>query len=1696
MTQATIDLNLKEKTLQKHRATKLRLDEDNYNLQEKNKQLILDHMNMTEKNHNLMEKLNKSEDAYEKMVDKSYELTQILYKLKGEITDLKKSRELSINYSVKKELSYLETLHQVETMKKALLENKKILKNENNKTEKLQRKIRTLYNENTNYRLKLKGQGINMIKKNNKRLFDKILLTTRNIRRKITAPPSNNQELLDKVLINTRLIRREMTTPPKMYKANDCESIDSILTSTLCMREEIMMINYQNNKTCRKPKAISIINQDKRMSTGTVLLGGLAMILLLIAKPTRASSYPYTEVTSAYRPYMIPSNIAIESMQQIITQTNNLVKLDDAYQLNRMAVLNKELPDITMISDITKDHLKKIDEGATKLPQTVLNYVAAISFIIERQREITRKLKNEIRNHAIEIIMSFQQMMINGEPSERNKRETNDMDALLNTWIELNEGNDHLEIPETQQWGSLDDQTRDSLAGKWDKSKISSKDINTWIQESMDMVHEPNKKLSNTDKKITHNKNNNAKSPILNAITEKTTAVSSDLSTTETVKLTLKSVKEDDVISLPGGDILYLIDRTITHAIFKKDIMEAYFVFNHDNILIGKGVNTEATWVTQKHRGNEYIWVKYKTLTGKMGSKKLTDSEISGAEDLEVQNDEQDKMVYISNMMYYTKKFSESFNTSEEMYAFFRMVELETNQGFKNSDANITLKIHCMEMIETRDYETLTAGKALYKFQQDAPKNQADTTTLFTAGFNYKLGRRCGVAFVDVATRCKQTYSVITKDCAFRSQGFAHELGHILGVRHNSEKQAVSSANGYRIKVEQPDKIKGLKTIMSYPGRGRWMSINYWSNPNIMVHYRDEDYKIGDNTSANAVTALRKNKIYLSQCGNEDRLTCKYPMVNCGNHIVATCEMCTLGLEGRSNFCNGECTWNGKYCSLKTVKCGSHVSPRCDQCMDNDVIGKNVMETLKCHAINFIAEDLRDNERKYEGFACNSKDKHKFRGHHILLHVFNITCIDTTLLLDCPKSAEKSYIRKTFQFGKFRYHELTYVLNKVLKAFHENSEGSTTITYEDVNIKHRKFSFEEDHSFFLDHFYLNKHGTRDVSEYEELGRKMKEFLGKFWCSSKDCEFKNNKCIDNNIINKVSLPPTTTQVSPILDTIYGKPLWKSDLTYTLCYDYGILIYNINKNLEELNPIYKDINSKLSEKLFDPDDINDREIEQLEKISSSIDELLKGPLSTALTNTTMSMMKAEKTLRHLDTGIDILGIMTAEITLQIPKLLDKTTKFVRDAMHQELQKRKQDKRRKRSINQKYPNYRKLNDNINNNEQPLLNTEIPYEEYLDNMWNELNEASTLNELSEGSTSHDEFMESMRKELSKLNINPNGDEQKTSTEQQFEGSGYTDDQQTIGTMPPNLPKSEITLRDRYQLQTPQNGENSQLQTPLYSPPNLSTRADPNISKITKSAKSTARIKTLAEKTTQSLLPDKPSNEFPVGKSQDQGFQRKFVEALNEVVHEDVTLSSKFDLIGTQIPSSGPEAAIMLLSKAIGIPSDTALNSFEATKDIYDKTRQTLLNNNDVTEEDLNIFQNSLVEKLSKINNDSNTKTFTIQEGESISIKCFTDTEIENKNNIVWKRYDDKPLYNLKNTVKGNVLTLTDSKCAERGEYQCGFRSLNDQKWTAKDIGKIWHKIIINIICSNRTSIQVIPNTVIAVETQQVDLSCPTLSN
>ena len=124
----------------------------------------------------------------------------------------------------------------------------------------------------------------------------------------MTTPPGNNHELLDKVLISTKFMRQEMATLPQ---EDEHET--------------------QPTKTCEKSGNVNIIHPSSRMSTRSAILGGLTMMLLFLARPTRAASYPYTEVRPSYSPYMKPSNIAVKSMHQIITQASNLIKLDDAY---------------------------------------------------------------------------------------------------------------------------------------------------------------------------------------------------------------------------------------------------------------------------------------------------------------------------------------------------------------------------------------------------------------------------------------------------------------------------------------------------------------------------------------------------------------------------------------------------------------------------------------------------------------------------------------------------------------------------------------------------------------------------------------------------------------------------------------------------------------------------------------------------------------------------------------------------------------------------------------------------------------------------------------------------------------------------------------------------------------------------------------------------------------------------------------------------------------------------------------------------------------------------------------------------------------------------------------------------------------------------------------------------------------------
>ena len=78
--------------------------------------------------------------------------------------------------------------------------------------------------------------------------------------------------------------------------------------------------------------------------------------------------------------------------------------------------------------------------------------------------------------------------------------------------------------------------------------------------------------------------------------------------------------------------------------------------------------------------------------------------------------------------------------------------------------------------------------------------------------------------------------------------------------------------------------------------------------------------------------------------------------MNCGNHKAATCKKCPWDLNARINYgknwCNGDCTWKAGRCSFKqkglinnhidigigmfskgkVVNCGNHVAATCKKC--------------------------------------------------------------------------------------------------------------------------------------------------------------------------------------------------------------------------------------------------------------------------------------------------------------------------------------------------------------------------------------------------------------------------------------------------------------------------------------------------------------------------------------------------------------------------------------------------------------------------------------------------------------------------------------------------------------------------------------------------------------------------------------------
>jgi hypothetical protein len=91
----------------------------------------------------------------------------------------------------------------------------------------------------------------------------------------------------------------------------------------------------------------------------------------------------------------------------------------------------------------------------------------------------------------------------------------------------------------------------------------------------------------------------------------------------------------------------------------------------------------------------------------------------------------------------------------------------------------------------------------------------------------------CGLAADILATEAN-AFTAVNYACAVDNVSFSHELGHLLGARHNPEVDPSTSPFSYGHGYQEP--AGPWRTIMAYAcATAACSRLEYWSNPNISI---------------------------------------------------------------------------------------------------------------------------------------------------------------------------------------------------------------------------------------------------------------------------------------------------------------------------------------------------------------------------------------------------------------------------------------------------------------------------------------------------------------------------------------------------------------------------------------------------------------------------------------------------------------------------------------------------------------------------------------------------------------------------------------------------------------------------------------------------------------------------------------------
>ena len=156
----------------------------------------------------------------------------------------------------------------------------------------------------------------------------------------------------------------------------------------------------------------------------------------------------------------------------------------------------------------------------------------------------------------------------------------------------------------------------------------------------------------------------------------------------------------------------------------------------------------------------------------------------------------------------------------------------EANQSYVNSGIGIHLNLVDSFGVsyseKGKSFETILHDFVDMKDVNDRrDRAGADLATLIINQSDY-----CGLADAIMANAAT-AFAIVHYDCATGYYSFAHELGHLMGARHNEQADTSGPPFTYGHGYLHNGPPSSWRTIMAYDCPTHCQRLQYWSNPNI-----------------------------------------------------------------------------------------------------------------------------------------------------------------------------------------------------------------------------------------------------------------------------------------------------------------------------------------------------------------------------------------------------------------------------------------------------------------------------------------------------------------------------------------------------------------------------------------------------------------------------------------------------------------------------------------------------------------------------------------------------------------------------------------------------------------------------------------------------------------------------------------------